>query len=79
VLKIKNWGDDLEVSTVEELRQALVERYKGKHVSICYKTAPFGMSATVFVSVSNEGHLSDTYTGGQIDFAEIEARMLPAA
>lgn len=72
-IKIKDFGRDRLFPTVNDLKKALSEQYKGQHVSIVYQTKPSGLTRTVFVSVDDAGGVNSSY-GDQasVDFAAIE-------
>ncbi len=72
-IKIKDFGRDRLYPTVNDLKKALSEQYKGQHVSIVYQTKPSGLTRTVFVSVDDAGGVNQTY-GDQspVDFSAIK-------
>ena len=76
VLKLKDFGHDRELSSVEELKETLIRDYQGQSVSIVYATRPHGMLRTVFVDVSADGTVTESY-GAQrpVDFEAIEAHV----
>lgn len=51
-IKIKDFGRDRLFSTVNDLKKALFEQYKGQHVSIVYQTKPHGLTKKARCSVS---------------------------
>lgn len=76
-LKIKNFGKDLSFGSVEELKDALVNEFKGKDTSVVFRTKPNGMLATVFVSVSEDGVIRESYgEESVVDFDAISERLL---
>jgi hypothetical protein len=76
-LKIKNFGNDKEYESVDELRAALSDEYRGTHVSVVYPVKPTGMLRTVYVSVCDAGTVSETYGEGEpLDFTRISETIL---
>lgn len=76
-LKIKSFGDDLLFGGVEELKETLVNDFKGKDTSIVFRTKPSGMLSTVFVSVGEDGVIRESYGGeSEVDFDAISERLL---
>lgn len=71
-LKIKDYSRSKYFNTVFELQTVLQHDYTGRHVAIHYKTNS-GMISVIFVSVSDEGLITDSYKGHEINFEEIEA------
>ncbi|HYD60523.1 MAG TPA: hypothetical protein VEC35_09225 [Noviherbaspirillum sp.] len=59
LFKIRNFGNDKECDTIEELEQSL-QAYRGKSVSILVRP-PQRLVYTVFVDVSASGELSESY------------------
>ncbi|MEM6187689.1 MULTISPECIES: hypothetical protein [Shewanella] len=58
---IKNFGNDTQCLSVDELTRALSQNYRNKHVSIMW-SLPSGITSTVYVSVEADGEISDSYT-----------------
>jgi len=69
---ILNFGEGGTYATIEELKRALSESYKGRHVSIKYATKPYGMNRVIYVSVSEVGIVRHSYGDESIvDFIAI--------
>ncbi|ACK48981.1 hypothetical protein A1L58_22115 [Shewanella baltica] len=58
---IKNFGNDTQCLSLDELTRALSQNYRNKHVSIMW-SLPSGIISTVYVSVAADGGISDCYT-----------------
>jgi hypothetical protein len=58
---IKDFGNDVQCDSLQALISTLTKDFKGKHISI-KSVLPSGIVACMFVTVSKEGELSDTYT-----------------
>jgi len=59
---IKDFGNDLCCSNVDDLKEVLKEHYRGKSVSIS------NSSNLIFIDVLNDGSIQDTYTRESISF-----------
>lgn len=76
MLKIKDFGRDVEFNSVSELRKSLEENYKNNHVTILYTSKPHGLTHSVFVSVKDDGSITKTYGNQEfVDFREIESNL----
>lgn len=62
---IRNFGNDCDCASLNELKETLTTAYLGCDVSIQYRK-PSGMLATQFVSVSNQGVVTDSYREGTL-------------
>lgn len=74
-IKIKDFSRSKYFNSVLELKTVLQLDYPGRHIAIHYVTKS-GMVAVVFVSVDENGCITDSYKGHEIDFEEIESKLL---
>lgn len=75
MFKIKDFGQDREVSTFGALLDVLRSDYKGKSVSVMYKRAS-GLSAVIYVTVSGDGVIRESYGDQHVITADDEQRLL---
>lgn len=62
---VKNFGNNVQCASAEELKTALVRDYAGKSVSIAYP-GKSGMSRTLFVDVANDGVVTSSYGAQEV-------------
>lgn len=74
-LKIKDYSRSKYFNSVLELKTVLEHDYLGRHVAIHYKTLT-GFIQVLFVSVSDDGIITDSYKSNEIDFDEIAQNLL---
>ena len=77
-VRIRDFGKDRFYSgkdAVETVQRVLGKEYRGKHVTIEYRMAS-GILACVYVSVSDQGVILNSYTGSFIDFEEINSNVI---
>lgn len=60
MFKIKDFGQDRLVGTFPALLAVLSKEYKGKSVGVMYKKSS-GISAALYVSVSADGVIRESY------------------
>ena len=69
---IKNFGNDESFKCIDDLKDTLYQKYKGKHVSVVYPTAS-GILRTLFVSVDDDGTVRESYgENAVVDFNQIK-------
>jgi len=61
--RVRNFGNDRDYDTVDELLAGLKEHYRDESVAIQLKT-PSGMLLSIFVEVGSAGELFETYPIG---------------
>lgn len=61
MFRVRNFGNDAECSSIEELRNCLASKYAGQSISIVYSNPIGGMKKTLFVDVSTDGSLTESY------------------
>lgn len=73
MLKIKAFGRDREFTSVQALKNALAQEYRGQSVSIVYAAKPRGLLRAIFVDVSGDGKVNESYGSRRVvDFEVIE-------
>lgn len=60
--RVRNFGDDREYDSVEDLLAGLDEHYRGQSIAIHVKGGRYGMVAPFFVDVTQTGRLLATYS-----------------
>ncbi|ACH64654.1 hypothetical protein ACTFQF_00225 [Aliivibrio fischeri] len=53
---IKNFGNNIEVNTLEELKKVLFDKYMNLSVSLVYTPSLSGIKKVLYVDVSCENH-----------------------
>jgi hypothetical protein len=59
--KVKNFGNDSLCRDVQELKKVLEQKHRGESVSIVFQKPPNGLLTTLFVDVSTEGEITNSY------------------
>ena len=75
-IKIRSFGNDTIVQTISELKNSLINDYKGLHVSIVL-TRPSGLKRVVFVTVAG-GKVFHTYSNEVVDFDAVSKEIYGA-
>lgn len=77
MLKIKSPDREEEFKSLAELRVALEDRYRERHVSIKYSSKPHGLMREIYVSVESDGAVVNTFGSKDfVEFKKIESELL---
>jgi hypothetical protein len=60
--RVRNFGNDREYDTVDQLVEGLREHYLGQSVAVHVKGGQFGMVRPFFVDVRRDGRITETYS-----------------
>lgn len=60
-IKIKDYGNDVAVPSIMQLKTILEQDYRGRHVAVHLKSRRGGSTTPVFVSVSSAGEVLESY------------------
>ena len=58
---VRDFGNDRGYGTVDDLMRGLEKHYAGRSVAIHVMTPKYGMTRPLFVDVSSDGELFETY------------------
>jgi hypothetical protein len=69
--KIKTFGKDRHLSSIDELKNTLSSEFAGRHVSIVFRLQS-GVTRVVYVSVEQTGEVRESYGDERpVDFNDI--------
>ncbi len=67
---IQDFGNNKECVELSDLKDALINNYLGKHVTLV-DTLPSGVKRSLFVKVNEDGSISGSNSGLPISFSEL--------